>query len=96
MSPAFRSHRIDFVIDDETWAALDAKAAERQEAVAEVVVYAIELFLEREGFSPGWAQQPTEVIFPQTQRAPSPQSGADARRTRSIRRQSGSPSCRQP
>lgn len=64
MSAVLRSHRPEIVIDDETWAALEAKAAERRETTEDVIVYAIELYLEREGFSPAWAQQPTDVAFP--------------------------------
>lgn len=64
MTIVLRPHRPEIVIDDETWAALEAKAAERGETTEDVIVYAIELYLEREGFSPAWAQEPTDVAFP--------------------------------
>jgi hypothetical protein len=58
MWPAFRSHSVEVRIDDETWRALEAKAAQRGEPVDQVIAYAIELFMQGEGFTPQWAQAP--------------------------------------
>lgn len=50
-----REHDLQLTIDDATWEALERKAGERRETPGEVVVYAIEQFMEREGFVPEWA-----------------------------------------
>jgi len=55
MCMRIREHDLQLAIDDATWAALEKKAGERRETPAEVVAYAIELFMEREGFVPEWA-----------------------------------------
>jgi hypothetical protein len=61
MGPVFHSHQPQFVIDEETWDAFLQKAEARKETVGELVAYAIERFMEQEGFAPAWATQPTEI-----------------------------------
>ncbi len=56
-----QEHALQVAIDDDTWEALRAKAAERRETVGEVVVYAVEQFMEREGFVPRWALAPRSL-----------------------------------
>jgi len=51
-----RAHALRLAIDDATWDALEKRAIARGETPAEVVVYAIEQFMEREGFVPEWAR----------------------------------------
>jgi hypothetical protein len=58
MCVRIREHDLQVAIDDDTWEALAKKAAERRETVGEVAVYAIEQFMEREGFVPEWALTP--------------------------------------
>jgi hypothetical protein len=55
MCVRIREHDLQLAIDDATWEALEKKAGERHETPGEVVVYAIEQFMEREGFVPEWA-----------------------------------------
>lgn len=64
MGPVFQAHRPDIIIDDETWTAFERTAEARRESVGELIAYAIELFMEREGFSPQWALEPTNVALP--------------------------------
>jgi hypothetical protein len=64
MAPVFHSHQPQFVIDEETWEAFLKTADARNETVRELVAYAVELFMEREGFSPAWAAQPTQIALP--------------------------------
>jgi len=75
MGPVFHSHQPQFVIDEETWDAFVKTAEARQESVGELVAYAIERFMEQEGFSPVWATQPTEIAVtrarPRRRRGPS-------------------------
>lgn len=52
------SHDVRLRLDDETWRAFEAKAAGRGETTGDLVVYAMEQFLEREGFVPDWALRP--------------------------------------
>ncbi len=63
MGPVFHSHQPQFVIDEDTWDAFLKIAEARRESVGELVAYAIELFMEREGFSPAWAVQPTDIAL---------------------------------
>jgi hypothetical protein len=78
MTSAIRPHHLDLRLDDETWAELGRTAQGRGESVAEVVVYAVEQFLERAGFVPAWALTPLDARF-------SPSSGG-RRRARDQRR----------
>lgn len=64
MPLAIRSHSVVLRIDDDTWEALEGVAQARGEPAADLVVYAIEAFLEQRGFVPEWAQQPLEVQLP--------------------------------
>lgn len=61
MPLAIRPHNLALHIDDDTWAALERTARARGESAADVVVYAVELFLEQRGFVPAWAQQPLDA-----------------------------------
>jgi len=61
MDDAIRDHRLALRIDDATWDELQRVAGQRGEAPAELVVYAVELFLERGGFVPAWAQRPLDA-----------------------------------
>lgn len=61
MQSSIRAHALSLALDDETWAALEAKAAARR---AEVAAYAVELYLEHEGFTPAWAAAPLGARFP--------------------------------
>ena len=63
MTSTIRAHPLDLRLDDETWAELERTAQERGESAAEVVVYAVEQFLERAGFVPGWALTPLDARF---------------------------------
>ncbi len=55
MCVRIREHALQLAIDDATWEALETTARARRETAGEVVVYAIEQFMEREGFVPEWA-----------------------------------------
>lgn len=61
MSAAIRPHPLALSIDDDTWAELERVAASRGESTAEVVVLAVERYLEAAGFVPAWAQTPLEA-----------------------------------
>ena len=61
MPLAIRQHPVALRIDDDTWAELERTAQARGETPADLVVYAVELFLEQRGFVPDWAQQPLDV-----------------------------------
>ena len=63
MGPVFHSHQPQFVIDEETWDAFLQKAEARKETVGELVAYAIERYIEQEGFAPAWATQPTKIAL---------------------------------
>ena len=61
MDSTIRAHGLTLQIDDETWAALERLAARRGEIPADVVVHAVEFFLEKQGFIPAWAQKPLDA-----------------------------------
>jgi hypothetical protein len=69
MSPALHSHTLALSIDDETWEALERMAEARGESLDELVVYAVEQFLERAGFVPEWARIPLEARLAAPSRA---------------------------
>jgi hypothetical protein len=64
MGPVFHSHQPQFVIDDDTWEAFQKMAEARHETVGELIAYAIEPFMEQQGFSPTWAALPTDITLP--------------------------------
>ncbi len=68
MGPVFHSHQPQFVLDEETWEAFLKTAEARRETVGELLAYAVELFMEREGFAPSWAQEPVEIVLPEAGR----------------------------
>ena len=68
MGPVFHSHQPQFVLDEETWDAFQKTAEARHETVGELIAYAIEQFMEQQGFSPAWAAQPTEITLPRGRR----------------------------
>lgn len=59
-----RPRKPTLLIDDDTWEALQTKAVARGETVGETLAYALEQYLEREGFTPAWALAPLDVRFP--------------------------------
>ena len=59
-----RARRPTLLVDDETWTALEAKAADRRETPGETIAYALERYLDEEGFTPAWALTPLDVRFP--------------------------------
>ncbi len=59
-----RPRKPTLLVDDETWEALEAKAQSRGETADETLAYALEQYLEREGFTPAWALAPLDVRFP--------------------------------
>jgi len=61
MPLAIRPHSLALRLDDDTWAELERTAEARGETPADVVAYAVELFLEQRGFVPDWAQQPLDA-----------------------------------
>jgi hypothetical protein len=63
MGPVFHSHQPQFVIDEETWHAFLKVAEARHESVGELIAYAIEQFMEQQGFAPAWAAQPTDITL---------------------------------
>jgi hypothetical protein len=65
MRPVFRSHTVAVPMDDETWTALADKAVQRGETPADLIAYAIEAFMEREGFTPDWARLPLDLTLAQ-------------------------------
>ncbi|MBU1377355.1 MAG: ribbon-helix-helix domain-containing protein [Alphaproteobacteria bacterium] len=72
MPLAIRPHPVALRIDDDTWAELERTARARGESPADLVVYAVELFLEQRGFVPAWAQQPLDARLarPRVRRRP--------------------------